>query len=76
MVEVMRRLRHRVVFGKAMRAFRKRAGLTQEGLAQRAGLHHNFIGGLERGVMECSLGSMVKIANGLKIRVRDLVRGV
>jgi transcriptional regulator with XRE-family HTH domain len=70
----MRRLRHRIVFGKAIRTFRKRAGLTQEGLARRAGLHRSFISGLERGVRECYVGSIVKIAKGLRVQVRDLVR--
>jgi transcriptional regulator with XRE-family HTH domain len=52
---------------------RKKAGLTQEKLAGRAKLHHNFIGEVERGNMECSLMSMVKIAKALGVRVRDLV---
>jgi len=36
-------------------------------------MHHNFIGEIERGKMECSLRSMVKIARALGVRVRDLV---
>jgi transcriptional regulator with XRE-family HTH domain len=67
------RLRHRKAFGEAIRAYRKKAGLTQERLAERADLHHNFIGEVERGNMECSLTSMVKIAKALGVRVRDLV---
>jgi transcriptional regulator with XRE-family HTH domain len=70
----VQRPHHRKVFGEAIRTLRKKAGLTQEKLAERADLHHNFIGEVERGNMECSLTSMVKIAKALDVRVRDLVR--
>jgi transcriptional regulator with XRE-family HTH domain len=64
------------VFGEAIRRYRKKASLTQERLAEQADMHHNFIGEVERGNMECSLTSMVKIAKALGVRVRDLVRYV
>jgi transcriptional regulator with XRE-family HTH domain len=70
------RLHHRKVFGNAIRSYRKNAGLTLEKLAERAYLHHNFVGEVERGDMECSLTSMVKIAKALGVRVRDLVTGI
>ena len=72
----MQRLHYRKAFGDAIRAYRKQAGLTQERLAARAGLHHNFIGEVERGNMECSLTSIVKIARALGVHVRDLVRRI
>jgi DNA-binding XRE family transcriptional regulator len=65
--------KHRRILGEAIRNYRKRAGLTQEQLAEKADLHHNFIGGIERGVMETSLTSLTKIAKALRVRVRDLV---
>jgi transcriptional regulator with XRE-family HTH domain len=43
------RLHFRKVFGEAIRAYRENAGLTQEKLAERADMHHNFIGEVERG---------------------------
>jgi len=42
-------------------------------LAEKADLHHNFIGEVERGNMEISLTSMLKIAKALQIKVRDLI---
>ena len=72
----MERARHRKAFGEAVRAYRKKAGFSQEKLAERAGLHHNFIGAVERAEMEISLSSMVKVARALGVRVRDLVRQV
>jgi DNA-binding XRE family transcriptional regulator len=61
---------------EGIRAYCKKAGLTQEDLAERADLHHNFVGEVERGNMECSLTSMVKIAKALRVRVFDLGRKV
>ena len=64
---------HRRILGNKMRAYRNQAGLTQEKLAEKADLHHNFIGEVERGNMEISLTSLLKIAKALKVKVRDLV---
>ena len=73
---VSRRLPHRRVLGETIRKYRKSAGLTQEALAEKADLHHNFIGEVERGNMEISLGSLVKISKALRVRVIDLVARV
>jgi len=67
---------HRRVLGEKIRACRKQTGLTQEKLAEKADLHHNFIGEVERGNMEISLTSLLKIAKALKVRVRDLVEEI
>ena len=68
------RLYYRRIVGETIRTYRKRAGFTQEKLAERADLHHNFIGEVERGNMEISLGSLLKIAKALGVRGRDLLR--
>jgi XRE family transcriptional regulator, regulator of sulfur utilization len=73
---VLARPRHRRIVGEKIRTYRRRAGLTQEKLAEKADLHHNFIGEVERGNMEISLGSLLKIANALGVRVRDLVADI
>ena len=65
---------YRRIVGETIRTYRKRASLTQEKLAERADLHHNFIGEVERGNMEISLGSLLKIAKALGIRARDLLQ--
>jgi len=64
---------HRRLLGDKIRNYRKQAGFTQEQLAEKADLHHNFIGEVERGNMEISLTSMLKIAKALKVKLRDLV---
>ena len=68
--------RYRRVIGGTIRARRMREGWTIEKLAEKADLHHNFIGEVERGNYDISLGSLVKIAKALGVRVRDLVREI
>ena len=64
---------YRRIIGEQIRTYRKKAGLTQEKLAEKADLHHNFIGEVERGNQDISLGSLVKVANALGIRVSELI---
>lgn len=47
--------------------------MSQEKLAEKANLHHNYIGELERGEKAASIDTMLKIAKALGVRVRDLV---
>jgi XRE family transcriptional regulator, regulator of sulfur utilization len=67
------KLSHRRTVGEQIRAYRKQAGFTQEQLAEKADLHHNFIGEVERGNLNISLDSLVKIAKVLKVTVAELV---
>ena len=60
-------------FGAQVRRLREARGLSQEELAESAGAHRNYVGGVERGEYNLSLISMAKIANGLGVRVVDLV---
>jgi XRE family transcriptional regulator, regulator of sulfur utilization len=68
--------KHRRVVGEAVRAYRKRAGLSQEELAKRAELHPNYIGEIERGKYSISLDPLLRIAKALGVRVRDLVADI
>jgi DNA-binding XRE family transcriptional regulator len=47
--------------------------LTQEQLAERVGLHTNYIGGIERAQRNPSLISLVALAKGLECSVKDLI---
>jgi len=64
---------HRRIVGATIRKHRERAGLSLEKLAEKSDLHHNFIGEVERANLDISVGSLLKIATALKVRVRDLV---
>jgi len=65
-----------VQFGKAMRRLRKRRGWSQEKLAELAGLHWTYIGRIERGRQNISLGNVGKIARALKVTPEKLFKGI
>jgi transcriptional regulator with XRE-family HTH domain len=63
----------RVIVGAEIRKKRRRSGLTQEKLAEKADLHPNYLGRVERGEEYFSLLALRKIAKALNVRVRNLV---
>jgi transcriptional regulator with XRE-family HTH domain len=67
---------YRVILGAAIRQKRKRSGFSQEVLAEKAELHPNYLGRVERGEEHVSLISLRRIARALNVRVRDLVRDI
>jgi transcriptional regulator with XRE-family HTH domain len=64
---------HRRLLGEAIRAKRKKAGFSQEKLAEQADLSTVFISRIERGKESPSVDSLVKVAKALRTKVRDLV---
>ncbi len=58
--------------GKKIRFLRKERRLTQEELGERAGLSYKFIGEVERGAVNISLDSIVKISNALGVKPMEL----
>jgi transcriptional regulator with XRE-family HTH domain len=60
------------LFGKSVRALREERGYSQEELAERAGLHRNYVGGIERGERNVALENIAKLAKALSVRSRDL----
>lgn len=61
------------VLGQSIRQHRKRTGLSLEKLAEKADLHHNYVGDVERGLENISVAALVRVAKALGVRVRDLV---
>lgn len=61
-----------VRLSKKIRDYRKRAGLTQEMLAEKLGLSSKYIQFIENGKRRPSLKVIYKIAQILKIRVCNL----
>ena len=59
-------------FGIRLRQLREERGYSQEELAERAGLHRNYVGGVERGERNVALENIVKLAKALSVPPRDL----
>lgn len=59
-------------FGSRLRQLREERGYSQEKLAERAKLHRNYIGGVERGERNVALENIVKLAKALSVRPGDL----
>lgn len=63
-------------FAKNLRAARTAAGLSQDQLADRTGLHPTEISRLERAVREPRLGTILRLARGLGLPAEQLMRGI
>ncbi len=64
------------LFGAAVRRRREALGLSQEGLAEKAGVHRTYIGGIERGERNVTLRVAVKVARALATSFASLVKDV
>ena len=60
--------------GEVLREWRLEAGFSQEGLAEKADLHRNYVGLVERGVNSPSVSALTALAMALGRRPSDLLR--
>lgn len=58
--------------GQAIQNKRLELKMSQEQLADLAGLHRTYIGSVERGERNISLKNIVLIAKAVKLKVKDL----
>ena len=63
-----------VRFGARVRAERERLGISQEDLADRAGMHRTYLGGVERGERNVGLLNVLRIARSLGVAPAGLLR--
>ena len=66
----------RKAIGANVRLFRKRAGFSQEELAEKADLHPVYISQVERGEKAVSVEALWKICKALHISMAAVFRGV
>jgi transcriptional regulator with XRE-family HTH domain len=66
--------KYRKILGENIRTHRRNMGWSQEKLAEKSDLHHNFVGDIERGEENVSVDALKRIATALKVNLEDLVR--
>jgi transcriptional regulator with XRE-family HTH domain len=59
--------------GARVRELREAKGWSQEELGFQAGLHRNYVGGIERGERNVAIVNIGKLAKALGVRPRDLL---
>lgn len=64
----------RLRFAENLRYHRTLQGISQEGLADRAGLHRTFVSQVERGITNVSMDNVEKLARTLNIDPLELFR--
>lgn len=65
-----------VAFGQRVREVRAAQNMTQEALAEAAGLHPTFISNVERGYRVPSVPTLLRLAMGLAVTPGVLVDGL
>lgn len=62
-----------IKFGKKVREERLKRGLSQEDLANKAGVHRTYIGMIERGEKNITLENIEKISKAFEISLDNLL---
>jgi len=65
----------RGVFASNVRARRKKLGISQEELADRAGVHRTYIGAVERSEVNVSIDNIARISVALETSAASLMEG-
>lgn len=68
--------KYRKILGENIRTHRQRLKWSQEKLAEKAELHHNYIGDIERGEENVSVDALMRIASAMDVRLSELFRGL
>ncbi len=63
-------------FGYAVKSRREEMGLTQEDLADKAGIHRTYLSDIERGARNVSLVNIERLSFALVLPMSELLRKV
>ncbi|HVZ39150.1 MAG TPA: helix-turn-helix transcriptional regulator [Candidatus Kapabacteria bacterium] len=63
----------KMVVGANIRRLRLEKGLSQEDLADKAGIHRTYVGSVERGERNISVENVARLARALKVRPHELL---
>ena len=64
----------RILFAANLRRERESRGLSQEHLADLAGLHRTYVGSVERGERNISIDNVERLAKALELEPAGLLR--
>lgn len=67
-------IRRLLLLGNALRRRRKSLGISQEDLADRAGLHRTYVSDVERGTRNVSVKNLFRLAAALRMPASALIR--
>jgi transcriptional regulator with XRE-family HTH domain len=70
---VSRKRNVRQIFGENLRRRRQALGISQEELAEKAGLHRTYIGSVERGERNVSIDNMDRLARAVVATIKQLL---
>jgi transcriptional regulator with XRE-family HTH domain len=59
-------------FGNRVRELRQAKGISQEELAEKAGIHRTYLGGIERGERNPCLKNILQVATALGVTLSEL----
>lgn len=59
--------------GNEIHRIRKKQHLTQENLAEKSNMNPAHLGHIEQGIREPRIKTLIKIADALNVRVKDLI---
>lgn len=65
----------RLLFARNLRKEREARGISQEMLAELAGLHRTYVGSVERGERNISIDNIERLSKALGMEPVDLLRG-
>jgi len=66
-------IRLNLIVGNNIRMLRRNRGLSQEEFADQCGLHRTYVGAIERGERNITLGTLEKFARALNVRPETLL---
>lgn len=62
----------RLLLGRRVRELRNSQGLSQEGLAEKAGMNWKYLSSVERGKENPTLDLLIRLKKALKVEIVDL----
>jgi transcriptional regulator with XRE-family HTH domain len=76
MEEQMKKHEISIVIGNRLRARRMELGYSQSDAAEKSGLHHTYIGQVERGEKNATVNSVERICTALDMSLADLFANI